>query len=315
MSDCQQIQKLNIFKKGKVRINFFFNTLEVPENCRTYTNNFMTTDMKKAKTIITIGGVLMLLFSYENMSAGRDYPRGATFDKTSSKSTQTVTKSPQTTSKTKQTTSKSKKVTSKSTQTSPKTVPIAKPKDTEIVRIGTQNWAIANLNVITFRNGDSIPQAKTNKEWVAAGDAGKPAWCYYNNDPAIGLKYGKLYNWFAVNDPRGLAPAGWNLPTDAEWSQLINYLGKQGAPGSKMKSSSRWSEGNNGTNESGFNGFPGGYRIENGAFSNAGSIGIWWSSTEVNTLSAVDHYLSQSSSVGGSSSPKPRGESVRCLKQ
>jgi len=278
--------------------------------------------MERAKAISTVSGVFMLLFSYGSMSASSDYPKGANSDPVSSKSAQTVTKSPQTTSKSRQTTSKSgqtssksKKSTSKSTQTSPKTEPSAKPKDTETVRIGTQNWAIANLNVSTFRNGDSIPQAKTNKEWVAAGDAGKPAWCYYNNDPAIGKIYGKLYNWFAVNDPRGLAPAGWTLPTDADWTQLINYSGKQGAPGSKMKSSTRWSEGNDGTNESGFNGYPGGYRVENGSFVNVGSIGIWWSTTEGNMLSAADHYLSQSNSVGRSSSPRQRGESVRCLKK
>jgi uncharacterized protein (TIGR02145 family) len=286
------------------------------------TNNFKKADMKKGKTIIAAGGVLVLLFSFGSKSAGSDYTRGATFNEISSKSAQTVTKSPQTTSKPKQTTSKSaqtssksKKAASKSTQTSSKSESVAKPKDPEIVSIGTQNWAIANLNVSTFRNGDSIPQAKTNKEWVAAGDAGKPAWCYYNNDPAIGKIYGKLYNWYAVNDPRELAPAGWKLPTDADWSQLVNNSAKQGAPGSKMKSSSRWSEGNNGTNESGFNGLPGGYRIENGAFSNIGSIGIWWSSTEVNNVSAVDHYLSQSNSVSGSSSPKQRGEAVRCMKK
>ena len=277
--------------------------------------------MKKAKTIITIGGVFILLFSFGSMSGNSDYPKGSNSDQVSSQSPQTTTKSTQTTSKTKQTTSKSgqtnsksKKPASKSTQTSPVTQPVVKSKDTETVRIGTQNWAIANLNMSTFRNGDSIPQKKTNKEWVAAGDAGKPAWCYYNNNPAIGKIYGKLYNWYAVNDPRGLAPAGWTLPADADWTQLINYSGKQGAPGSKMKSSSRWSEGNDGTNETGFTGFPSGYRIENGAFSNVGSIGIWWSTTENNPLSAIDHFLSQSSSVGRSTSPKQRGESVRCLK-
>lgn len=277
--------------------------------------------MEKAKTTIAISGAFILLLSYGSMSANCDYHEGSNFDQVGTKSAQTVTKSPQTTSKSRKTTSKSGQTTSKSKKTvskpapvSPKSQPIVKSKDPEIIRIGTQNWAIANLNVSTFRNGDSIPEAKTNKEWVAAGDAGKPAWCYYNNDPAIGLKYGRLYNWFAVNDPRGLAPAGWTLPTDADWTQLINNSGKQGAPGTKMKSSSRWSEGNDGTNESGFNGFPGGYRVENGVFMNVGSIGIWWSVTEANMLSAVDHYLSQSNSVGRSSSPKQRGESVRCLK-
>ena len=106
---------------------------------------------------------------------------------------------------------------------SSKTEPVKK-KDPGTVTIGTQIWAVANLNVNTFRNGDSIPEARTPQEWVAAGEAGKPAWCYYNNDPANGLKYGKLYNWYAVNDPRELAPAGWTLPSDADWAELTHYL-------------------------------------------------------------------------------------------
>jgi uncharacterized protein (TIGR02145 family) len=285
--------------------------------------------MGKAKTIIIIGGVFIFLFSYGSISANNDFPEGAYLNQVSSKSAQNVSKTPQTTSKSKQTTSKSKQITSKSVQTTSKTkkIPskstqtsskpqaVAKSKDTETVSIGTQNWAIANLNVSTFRNGDSIPQAKTNKEWVAAGEAGKPAWCYYNNDPAIGKIYGKLYNWYAVNDPRELAPAGWTLPTDADWTLLINFSGRQGAAGSKIKSSVRWSEGSNGTNDTGFTGFPSGYRVENGTFVNIGNIGIWWSTTEDNPLSAFDHYLSQSSGVGRSNSPKQRGESVRCLKK
>jgi uncharacterized protein (TIGR02145 family) len=190
-----------------------------------------------------------------------------------------------------------------------------KAKDEGTVRIDTQTWAIANLNVSTFRNGDSIPEARTNKEWVAAGESGKPAWCYYNNDPASGPKYGKLYNWYAVNDPRGLAPEGWTLPGDADWSALSHFLGGQAAAGTKMKTTSGWTEGYNGTNESGFTGFPSGYRVENGSFVNLGSIGTWWSTNESKTLEASDHYLARSSSLTRGSNPKQRGESVRCLKK
>jgi uncharacterized protein (TIGR02145 family) len=117
-----------------------------------------------------------------------------------------------------------------------------------------------------------------------------------------------------VNDPRGLAPAGWTMPSDADWAKLTYYSGGQGAAGERMKSTAGWSEGNNGTNETGFIGLPGGYRVENGTFLNLGSIGIWWSSTESKSLTAIDHYLSMNSSLGKSSSPKQRGESVRCLK-
>jgi uncharacterized protein (TIGR02145 family) len=292
--------------------------------------------MKKTKKIITITGVLMLLFSYGNISWNIDNSGGSNSNQQDTKSIQTKTKSTQTVSKPVQTKTKSTQTSSKSVQAKTKSsqpvskssktktkpvqksivsVPENKIKEPGTVAIGTHIWAVVNLNVNTFRNGDTIPEAKTNKEWVEAGASGKPAWCYYNNDPAIGLKYGKLYNWYALNDPRGLAPAGWTLPGDADWATLVNNLGGQGAAGSKMKSNGRWNGGNNGTDESGFTGFPGGYRVENGTFVNIGDIGIWWSSEENNPLSAIDHYLSQSNSLGRSSSPKQRGESVRCLRK
>jgi uncharacterized protein (TIGR02145 family) len=249
---------------------------------------------------------------------------------TTTKSTQTTTKSTQTkptqtkTTTTKPTQSKTtqKKSTTKPTQTKPKpaqakpapaTTPKAKEEGT--VKIGTQTWSSVNLVVSTFRNGDSIPEAKTPKEWVAAGSAGKPAWCYYNNDPAMGKRFGKLYNWYAVSDPRGLAPAGWKIPSEDDWSKLAGYLGGQQMAGNKMKSTSGWIDGNNGTNESGFNGFPGGYRVENGSFLNVGNIGTWWSSTESKNLTAVDFYLVLSGSFNRSNNSRQRGESVRCLKE
>jgi uncharacterized protein (TIGR02145 family) len=275
--------------------------------------------MEKSKMVIRTGAVLILLFSYLNITGSS---RGSNSGQTSTKSTQTQTKSTQTTTKSTQTTTKSTKTSTKSTQTKPKTSqpgsktePEKKAKDASAVTIGTQTWAVANLNVTTFRNGDTIPETKTNKEWVAAGESGKPAWCYYNNDPAHGLKYGKLYNWFAVNDPRGLAPVGWTLSTDADWAQLVNFLGGQSVAGTKMKTTSGWSDGNNGINECGFTALPGGYRVENGTFLNLGSIGAWWSSTEGNTLTAIDHYCALSGSVSRSNSPKQRGESIRCIKK
>lgn len=231
------------------------------------------------------------------------------------KPVQPGTKSVTTKPKSTQPGSKSKPTKPDSLQNRAKSEPDHKIKDVGTVSIGKQKWAVANLNVSTFRNGDSITEAKTNKEWVAAGESGNPAWCYYNNDPAIGQKYGKLYNWFAVNDPRGLAPAGWILSVDADWAELANFLGGSEAAGNKMKSTSLWIDGYNGTNESGFTGLPGGYRVENGTFLNIGSIGIWWSSTGSKGLSAIDHYIGQRGNINRSSSPRQRGESVRCLKK
>ncbi len=101
------------------------------------------------------------------------------------------------------------------------------------VTIGTQVWSTKNLDVSTFRNGDPIPQAKSDEEWSVAMDNQQPAWCYYDNNPSESAKYGKLYNWYAVNDPRGLAPSGWHIPCDVEWTVLDNYL--KGDNGNKMK--------------------------------------------------------------------------------
>jgi uncharacterized protein (TIGR02145 family) len=278
----------------------------------------MNTDMGKAKMIITIAVVFTLLFSYESISGNIETKSTQTDPKTvqtKAKTTQTGTKSVQTKTKSAQTGSKTTQTKSKSNLKSSKSEPVTKKKDLGTVKIGTQTWAVANLNVSTFRNGDSIPEARTNKEWQTAGELGIPAWCYYNNDPASGSKYGKLYNWYAVNDPRGLAPAGWTLSGDADWAKLSYFLGGQEVAGRKLKSTGEWIDGNIGTNETGFMGFPGGYRVENGTFLNFGSIGTWWSTTENKSLSAIDHYLAQSNIFGKSSTPKQRGESIRCIKK
>ena len=79
---------------------------------------------------------------------------------------------------------------------------ISKTDSIPSIKIGNQIWMAGNLNVDTFLNGDTIPEAKTDNEWIKAGHKGKPAWCYYANDDSNGIDYGKLYNWFAVNDKK-----------------------------------------------------------------------------------------------------------------
>lgn len=191
----------------------------------------------------------------------------------------------------------------------------------QTVQIGTQVWMTKNLDVATFRNGDPIPEVKTDEEWKQAGKNKQPAWCYYNNDPANGTKYGKLYNWYAVNDPRGLAPEGYHIPSDAEWTMLLNFLGSNN--NKKMKSTSGWLErstggwleGGNGTNESGFSGLPGGCRTYNGKFVDIGYDTKWWSST-LNEFDKVwdcrqsDAY----GNFGKGDSNKEDGRSLRCIK-
>ncbi len=183
------------------------------------------------------------------------------------------------------------------------------------VAIGKLVWMTENLNVDTFRNGEPIPEVKTNEEWQKAGKNKQPAWCYYDNDPANGKKYGKLYNWFAVNDPRGLAPEGWKIPSDEEWKTLTDHLGGKDAAGTKMKSTSGWIYNGNGTNESGFSGLPGGGRYPSGPFNFIGKDCYWWSSTENNTAIAWFRYLSYlNGGLDRKSINKGEGLSVRCLR-
>lgn len=185
----------------------------------------------------------------------------------------------------------------------------------QTIKIGTQTWATKNLDVSSFSNGDAIPEAKTTAEWAAAAEQRKPAWCYYENDRANGTKYGKLYNWFAVSDPRGLAPKGWHIPSDAEWITLTGNLGGENAAGTKMKSSSGWKDNANGTNESGFEGLPGGSRSLKGIFADIGAVGNWWSSTKAGPYSAWSRSLSSANgAVGRAGNGFMKGAfSVRCL--
>lgn len=154
------------------------------------------------------------------------------------------------------------------------------------VKIGNQEWMAENLNVSIYRNGDSISQFQDNgkkmtfKKNVGWTSAFSGAWCFYETDKEIDTTFGKLYNGFAVRDPRGLAPDGWHIPTSDDWRQLAETLGGKDEAGAKMKSTEGWEDNGNGTNESGFTGFPVGWRTEKGDFRAKGSFGYWWSSTK-----------------------------------
>src|SRR6266498_1594182 len=156
------------------------------------------------------------------------------------------------------------------------------------VKIGNQVWMAENLNVRTYRNGDTIPQVQDPKSWSRLNTG---AWCYYENKTEAGSNYGKLYNWYAINDPRGLAPEGWHIPSDTEWIKLASSLGGKIGSSAKIKSSKGWGTGGNGTNETGFSALPGGARSINEEFSFVGKYGYWWTSTEYNSFSAWNRFL------------------------
>ena len=187
------------------------------------------------------------------------------------------------------------------------------------VKIGEQVWSVENLNTDRFANGDLIPEAKSDEEWKSVGEKGQPAWCYYNNDIDNGSVYGKLYNWYAVADPRGLCPTGWHVPSDGEWTTLENVLGGSDIAGGKMKEtgSTHWESPNtNATNSSGFKGLPGGCRNFDGWCNSIGATGSWWSATQGSAKSSYQRLLYYPSSdlFSYPQFPKTYGFSVRCIK-
>ena len=192
--------------------------------------------------------------------------------------------------------------------------------------IGTQEWMAENLKTSIYRNGEAIVNVTDSTQWVNLTTG---AWCYYANNSQYECPYGKLYNWYAVADLRNVCPTGWHVPTDAEWSVLINYLdpnsaGGDNAPneaGGKLKSTGLqyWLSPNNlADNSSGFSGLPGGRRESGpsfGTFINVGNYGFWWSSSESSTTLAWYRMLHYDIfSVSRGTSVKRNGFSVRCLR-
>ncbi len=183
-------------------------------------------------------------------------------------------------------------------------------------KIGNQIWMTENLDIAQFQNGDPIYECRSVDEWLNACEKKEPAWCYYNNDPSHAEIYGKLYNWYAVNDPRGLAPIGWHIPTHDEFMELeTTQFGKEGK---KLKSSSEWYADQNGDEPGGFNGFPGGcreYKYPNLKYKGMFELGCFWSSTSVDNKSSWCHFLAVNlESMDRVRIDKKCGMSVRCIK-
>jgi uncharacterized protein (TIGR02145 family) len=188
---------------------------------------------------------------------------------------------------------------------------------TIVTNCSNQTWMQKNLNVSHYRNGDVIPQVTDPIQWANLTTG---AWCYYNNDPANGTIYGKLYNWYAVNDPRGLAPSGYHIPSDSEWISLTTCLGGVGFASSKMKEigTLHWLNPNtDATNLSGFTALPAGIRGSyDGAFSQIKRETIWWSSTQETSIEAWTRgiYYASGTAVSRNNMIKEFGLSVRCIK-
>lgn len=145
------------------------------------------------------------------------------------------------------------------------------------VKIGSQVWMAENLNVSKFRNGDLIPEAKTFEQYQISIENGTPMWCYYDFDSTNAKTYGKLYNYYAIKDKRGLAPMGWKIPSKREWETLISILGGAKSAEKKLKSNNSWLY--SGNNSSGFSALPGGILNDSNSFSGMGVAGFWWSTS------------------------------------
>lgn len=182
----------------------------------------------------------------------------------------------------------------------------------DFVKIGATTWMQYNLNVDHYRNGDIIPQVTNPNIWDTLTTG---AWCYYQNNTANGPVYGKLYNWYAVNDSRGLAPEGWHVATSAEWVALTAELGGTTLAGGPMKSTEHWTAPNTGaTNSSGFSAVGGGARIAQGAFNNRGLWGAWW--TADNDTEGISFYrilYNDNTKSEGYHIYNQFGMSVRCV--
>ena len=185
----------------------------------------------------------------------------------------------------------------------------------ETVSIGNQIWMAENLKVSKYRDGSSIPTGHSNSDW---GNLSTGAYAVYENVNENANTYGYLYNWYAATDSRNIAPDGWHVATDAEWTTLTDYLGGTSVAGGKMKETgtSHWNSPNTGaTNESGFTAFPGGYRSSSNGYDYIGSYGYFWSSSENHSIDAWKRWLYYNSSeVYRNYSNKTYGFSVRCVR-
>ena len=192
------------------------------------------------------------------------------------------------------------------------------------ITVCNQIWSSENITVSTYRNGDLIPQVTDPIQWSSLTTG---AWCWYNNDSISYSKYGKLYNWYAVNDPRGLAPQGWHIPSNSDWNKMVKCLDPSAdtacfgcyqstTVGGPMKSSNGWPNTGNGSNSSGFSALPGGSRRANGNFDFlAGYNAFWWCSNEETSSTAWIRYLTSSTNtIFNDHLNKAIGNSVRVVR-
>ncbi len=180
------------------------------------------------------------------------------------------------------------------------------------VVVNGQEWMRSNLKVSHYRNGDEIPQFAYN-DWLNATNG---SFALYNNDLSNEVLFGKLYNWYAVIDSRGLCPVGWHSPSIIEWRKLLDFLGGSEVAGGKLKSEFGWDVSNsNATNEIDFDALPGGYMTTVQSSLNIGKLGNWWCNQSIDIENAWNFALNSNSNYSYFLSESKRyGLSVRCVR-
>jgi uncharacterized protein (TIGR02145 family) len=182
------------------------------------------------------------------------------------------------------------------------------------IKLGLQWWMAENLKTSRFNNGDLIPEIQDGVEWYNHSSA---AWCHYDNNAQYGAVYGKLYNFYAVKNSRNICPAGWHVPSHAEWEALERFLGKSTRMGGDLKQqgTTLWNQPNVGaTDKYGFGALPGGRRYVAAAFTGMRLEGHWWTSTEAMDNTALTRVLVfDSEQLGGEARKFRYGFSVRCV--
>jgi uncharacterized protein (TIGR02145 family) len=186
------------------------------------------------------------------------------------------------------------------------------------VKIGTQIWMAENVRTTTFQNGDPIPEAKNIEEWIKARNEGKPMFVSWDKSSDV-KEYGNLYNWYAITDKRGFAPKGWHVPTDKEWSGLVNTLGGAKEAQFKLKSADGdifdWvMPDTDGSNESGFDGLPAGDITAEGSYEDKGYFAYFWSTSEQEGFGQNRNLSYDGFPFDSASGDKGNGFSVRCIK-
>ena len=183
-----------------------------------------------------------------------------------------------------------------------------------VVKIGNQEWLAENLKTTHYRNGDAIPNVTDDPEWEALESG---AYCNYDNQSSKGSVYGRLYNWFAVDDSRGIAPEGWHVASDDEWAVLCAFLGGEPVAGGKLKERglTHWKDPNlDATNSFGFSGLPAGKRSFTGEFEDINLACGFWSSTPGDGATSVYYLNHGAADVYQNFELYRYGRSIRCLR-